>query len=60
MIANVKKKKTIINKNAQLKTIMVAHNKKHKLNGTLDTFQYQSCINKALAKIENNLLPVQV
>ena len=54
MIANVKKKKTIINKTAQLKTIMVAHNKKHKLNDTLDTFQYQSCINKALAKIENN------
>ena len=48
---------TIINKiNAQLKTIILAHYKKHKLNDTLDIFQNQFCINKALAKIENNLL----
>ena len=48
---------TIINKiNAQLKTIIRAHYKKHKLNDTLDIFQNQFCINEALAKIENNLL----
>ena len=48
---------TIINKiNAQLKTIIQAHYKKHKLNDTLDIFQNQFCINEALAKIENNLL----
>ena len=48
---------TIINKiNAQLKTIILAHYKKHKLNDTLDIFQNQFCINEALAKIENNLL----
>ena len=48
---------TIINKiNAQLKTIILAHYKKHKLNDTLDIFQNQFCINVALAKIENNLL----
>ena len=47
----------IINKiNAQLKTIILAHYKKHKLNDTLDIFQNQFCINEALAKIENNLL----
>ena len=48
---------TIINKiNAQLKTIILAHYKKHKLNETLDIFQNQFCINEALAKLENNLL----
>ena len=47
---------TIINKiNAQLKTIILAHYKKHKLNDTLDIFQNQFCINEVLAKIENNL-----
>ena len=47
----------IINKiNAQLKTIILAHYKKHKLNETLDIFQNQFCINEALAKLENNLL----
>ena len=46
---------TIINKiNAQLKTIILRHYKKHKLNGTLDILQNQFCINEALAKIENN------
>ena len=46
---------TIINKiNAQLKTIILKHYKKHKLNVTLDIFQNQFCINEALAKIENN------
>ena len=29
---------------------------KNKLNGRLDIFQNQFCINEALAKIENNLL----
>ena len=48
---------TIINKiNAQLKTIILAHYKKHKLKETLDIFQNQFCINEALAKLENNLL----
>ena len=48
---------TIINKiNTQLKTIILAHYKKHKLNETLDIFQNQFCINEALAKLENNLL----
>ena len=38
---------TIVNKiNAQLKTIIPAHYKKHKLNDTLDTFQDQFCINE--------------
>ena len=47
---------TIISKiNAQLKTIILAHYKKHKLNDTLDIFQNQFCINEVLAKIENNL-----
>ena len=46
---------TIINKiNTQLKTIILGHYKKHKLNGTLDIFQNQFCINEALAKIESN------
>ena len=46
---------TIINKiNAQLKTIILRHYKKHKLNVTLDIFQNQFCINEALAKIGNN------
>ena len=40
--------------NAQLKTITLADNKKHKLNNKLDIFQNQFCINEALAKIENN------
>ena len=48
---------TIINKiNAKLKTIILAHYKKHKLNDPLDIFQKQFCINEALAKLENNLL----
>ena len=52
---------TIINKiNAQLKTIILAHYKKRKLNYTLDIFQYQFCINETLAKIENNLLTIQL
>ena len=51
---------TVINKiNAQLKTVILAHYKEHKLNDTLDIFQYQFCINEALAKIENNLLTIQ-
>ena len=51
----------IINKiNAQLKTIILAHYKKRKLNYTLDIFQYQLCINETLAKIENNLLTIQL
>ena len=56
MIKNCCLKQTIINKiNAQLKTI-IARYKKHKLNDTLDICQNQFCINKALAKLENNLL----
>ena len=48
---------TIINKvNAQLKIVILAHYKKHKLNDTLDIFQNQFCINEALAKLENNSL----
>ena len=51
----------IINKiNAQLKTIILAHYKKRKLNYTLDIYQYQFCINETLAKIENNLLTIQL
>ena len=47
----------IINKiNAQLKIMIPAYYKKHKLNDTLDIFQNQFCINEALAKLENNLL----
>ena len=50
-------KQTIINTtNAQLKTIILAHYKKHKLNDPLDIFQKQFCINEVLAKLENNLL----
>ena len=52
---------TIINKiNAQSKTIILAHYKKHKLNDTLDIFQGQFCINGALAKLENNSLKVLI
>ena len=52
---------TIINKiNAPLKTIILAQYKKHELNDTLDIFQYQFCINEALAKTENNLLTIQL
>ena len=48
---------TIINKiNAKLKTIILAHYKKHKLKDTLDISQNQFCINEALVKLENNLL----
>ena len=48
---------TIINKiNAQLKIIILAHYKKHKLNDTLDILQNQFSINEALAKLENNSL----
>ena len=47
----------IINKiNAQLKIMIPAYYKKHKLNDTLDIFQNQFCINEALAKIENNII----
>ena len=59
MIKNYCHKKIINKINAQLKTIILAHYKKHKLNDTLDIFQYQFCINEALAKIENNLLTIQ-
>ena len=52
---------TIINKiNAQLKTIILVHYKKHKLQDTLDIFRDQFCINEALAKIENNSLTILV
>ena len=55
MIKKLLPQQTIVNKiNAQLNTIILAQYKKHKLNDTLDTFQYQFCINEALAKIENN------
>ena len=48
---------TVINKiNAKLKTIILAHYKKYKLNDTLDISQNQFCINEALVKLENNLL----
>ena len=48
---------TIINKiNAQLKTIILAHYKKYKLNDTLNISQNQFFINEALTKIEINLL----
>ena len=47
----------IINKiNTQLKIIILAHYKKHKLNDTLDILQNQFSINEALAKLENNSL----
>ena len=42
--------------NAQLKTTILAHFKKHKLNDTLDISQNQFCVNEELAKLENNLL----
>ena len=48
---------TVINEiNAQLKTIILVHYKKHKLHDTLDIFRDQFCINEALAKVENNSL----
>ena len=54
MIKKLLPQQTIVNKiNAQLNTILAQY-KKHKPNDTLDTFQYQFCINEALAKIENN------
>ena len=48
---------TIINKiNAKLKTIILAHYKKHKLNDPLDISENQFCIHEALVKLENDLL----
>ena len=50
---------TIINKiNAQLKTIILAHYKKHKLRDTLETFRDQFYINEAIAKLQNNSLTI--
>ena len=56
MIKKLLPQQTIINKIiAQLKTIILAHYKKHELSDTLDIFQNQFCINEVLGKIENNL-----
>ena len=52
---------TIINKiNTPLKTMLLTHYKKHKPHHTLHIFQEQFCIYKALAKVENNLLTIQL
>ena len=52
---------TIINKiNAQIRNIIHTHYKYHKLNETLNIFQELFCIKQALAKLENNLLLMQL
>ena len=42
----------------QLRNILTAHYKLHKLNETLPTFQQLFCINNALAKIYNGELQI--
>ena len=52
---------TIINKiNAQIRNIIHTHYKYHKLNETLNIFQELFCIKEAIAKLENNLLVMQL
>ena len=52
---------TIINKiNAQIRNITNIHCKYHKLNEALNIFQDSFCIKQAIAKIENNLLIMQL
>ena len=52
---------TIINKiNAQIRNIIHTHYKYHKLNETLNIFQELFSIKEALAKLENNLLIMQI
>lgn len=51
--------KTMINKiNNQLRTILNAHAKNHKLNNTPNQFQDLFCVNNAIAKIESNALQI--
>ena len=40
----------------QIRNILTAHYKLHKLNETLPTFQKLFCINNAIAKIDNSKL----
>ena len=42
----------------QIRNILTAHYKLHKLNDTLPTFQKLFCINNALAKIHNHKLQI--
>ena len=52
---------TIINKrNPQIRNITHTHYKYHKLNETLNIFQELFYIKEAIAKLENNLLIMQV
>ena len=52
---------TIINKiNAQIRNIIHTHYKYYKLNETLNIFQQLFCIKEAIAKLENNLLIMQL
>ena len=52
---------TIINKrNAQLRNIIRTHYKYHKLNETLNIFQELFCIKQVVAKLDNNLLVMQL
>ena len=44
--------------NTRIRNIIQTYYKYHKLNGTLNIFQELFCINKALAKIENNTLHI--
>ena len=49
----------MINKiNNQLRTILNAHAKNHKLNNTPNQFQDLFCVNNAIAKIESNALQI--
>ena len=50
---------TIITKiSTELRNILTAHYKLHKLNETLPAFQELFCINNALAKIHNGNLQI--
>ena len=42
----------------QIRNILTAHYKLHKLNETLPTFQKLFCINNAIAKIHNGKLQI--